>query len=357
MTRILSSDLLIADVIVSVSATQELRALVEHMQLRAGGKYTIDESQLKAFESALRSVPEVVAPGGSSANLLTTLSKLLRKEVEIRFVGVVGEGAHYEMVRQALRESQVGLIPEHIPHGVRTSEARSYVLVYPDGQVTTATFPGNAKQVLRPALLPEHVVEHSDVVLMQGSLWRKLHAEFVERLYYLTRKHACDLWLTLPTQYDLTSQEAQQFLEVLEHAALVFGNMSELTRLFNCSFSDAVGKLQRLMRLGGRNTHDVTAGLAYITLGARGCVLVTRDVAEEVPAILPEGMTVQNTIGAGDTAYAGFAAGYLKRLPLRDAAQLGMLLAGEKVTLNHTRLPDPLGSLKRLSPRLAEALS
>lgn len=355
MTRILSTDLLIADLIAPVDSQPALLELMETFHLAPGGKRSLEDGEAEAFRAAFKDMPCVVAPGGSSANVLTTLTGLLTKTVEVRFVGIAGEGAYGAMIREAMKQAHITLIPEHVPHGVKTQEAVSYVFVSPDGQCTLATHPGNARAVLKPALLPEHVVEHCDVVLAQGSLWRKFNTEFADRLYALTVKHGRSLWLTLPTQPHITPTERDKILEAIPHAQLILGNEGELVRMFGGTTPEALKKLQQVMR-GGAVEGGWPPSMAFITLGERGAVMVSRDAVQQfLPAEIPGGV-ILTTIGAGDTCYAGFAAGFLRGLSPQDAAQIGLTLAAHKLAVGGPRLASPLEVLRKSAPALAAQL-
>ncbi len=359
MTRILTSDVLIADVIAPVEGNAALQALVDTYQLKPGGKISLDEAQAQAFAEAFSGVAYEVVPGGSSANMLTTLSKLMPQKVDVRFVGIAGEGAHSAIIRESMAEAHIALLPDHLPQSMEAKAATSYVLVFADGQCTIATRAGNARELLKPAVFAEHVVKNADVLLAQGSLWHKFHEEFADRLYALCLKHGRQFWLTLPTQAKPTASECQKIIHMLPDATLVLGNEAELIRLFHAPLNEAVQKLQHLLQMEGRppigpSRHDKTA---FITMGERGCVLITKDKIEQVAAPKIAAGDIVNTIGAGDTSYAGFAAGYIKGLPVREAAQLGMALAGEKLRINAARLPDPYGTLRQKIPPLADLLA
>lgn len=359
MTRILTSDILIADVIAPVKGHAALEALVGQYHLRPGGKAQLDAEQGKAFEDAFSQVEYRVVPGGSSANMLTTLSKLMPQRIDVRFVGIAGEGAHSAVIREAMAEAHIALLPDHVPHGVLARAATSYVLVFDDGQCTIATVAGNAREILKPAVFAEHVVKHADVFFAQGSLWHKFHEEFADRLYALCMKHGRQFWLTLPTQAKPTQAECAKIIEMLPDATLVLGNEAEIMRLFHAPLNEAVRQLQALLQQPGRRamTPERHDKIAFITLAERGCVLITPEKIEQVAAPKIDSRDIVNTIGAGDTSYAGFVAGYLKGLPARDAAQLGMALAGEKLRINGPRLPDPKGVLEQTLPALAALLA
>ncbi|HRB02314.1 MAG TPA: PfkB family carbohydrate kinase, partial [Ilumatobacteraceae bacterium] len=85
--------------------------------------------------------------------------------------------------------------------------------------------------------------------------------------------------------------------------------------------------------------------LAVITVGERGCYVITRDsvitvAAEPVAQVL-------DTTGAGDLFAAGFLYGYTRDLPLAQCAKLGSIAAAE--VISHVG-PRPLIELKTLLP-------
>jgi len=358
MTRILSSDLLIADVIVPLDGNPHLLELADKYRMKPGNKQLLNDEQMKEFSAALEGVAVTVTPGGSSANMLSTLGKLLGKEIEVRFVGMPGNGVYGNVLRDAMAEAGIALVPERFPQCHATMEsAVSFVFVYPDGQCSIATYSGNARDILKPALLPEHLVKNSDIVLVQGSLWHKFNLEFTDRLIKLCKLHYKQLWLTLPTQANLTMEESNKFMDALAHASLVFGNQAELERLYDMPLKDALQHLQKTLRDHERAEEATGRTLGFITFGKNGAAIVGPHGVDDVPPIAIEDADIKNTLGAGDTAYGGFAAGYIKKLPDNVSAKIAMALAGEKLRINSSRLPNPKAALKNVAADLARFLS
>lgn len=356
MTRILSSDLLIADVLAPVAGNARVMELTEKYDMRPGAKIAITDEQVREFHQALEGVEVTVTPGGSSANMLTTLCRLLGKDVEVRFIGMAGDAKYCNLIRESMIEAGIVLVPERFPGGhVLLQSAISFVFIYPDGQCTIATNPGNAREALKPALIAEHLVKNSEVLLVQGSLWHKFHTDFADRLIKLCGKHHRQLWLTLPTQADISIDEQERFLHVLPEASLVFGNDAELGRLYGLALDEGLQKLQKVFRERAR-TSETDKGMGFITFGKDGAAVVTSDTIEFVDPIKIDAHDIVNTLGAGDTSYAGFAAGYLKKLPEIQSARIAMALAGEKLRINAPRLPDPRATLMEAAPELARML-
>lgn len=333
MTRILSSDILIADVITPLSGNLALLNLVEKYHLKPGGKTAITLSQFDEFSQAVEGATVAIAPGGSSANTLVTLKKLMGSEVEVDFLGVADHDMAGVMIRHSLQEAGIALHPNPSP---AAQTATSYVMLLVDGQRTIATYPGNARDILKPEMITEALVSGADVVFLQGSLWTKMGDAYADRMLDLALRYNKQIWLALPT-YSLPSGEHTDiFREAITRANMVLGNEEELARIYNTSPEIGLKRLQSAL------THQV----GFITCADKGVALVTKQGIERI-APPPVGAVV-NTLGAGDTAFAGFMAGMLKQKPAKEAAAIAMALASEKLKINHARLPDPKAVLQKL---------
>jgi len=353
MIRILSGDILIADVIVSLEGNPSLAALVEKYHLKPGGKEALDDTRLAEFSAAAKGHGVTVTPGGSSANMLATLGKLMGKDVEVRFLGVAGEGLYSGMIRDSLEEAGIALLPEHLPGG---QAAVSFVMVGEGGQCTIATHPGNARDLLKLSVISEDRVRECDVLLVQGSLWHKFERGFPDRMIELCRKHAKELWLTLPTQTKFSEDDARRFQQLIPHASLVLGNESELVRVYGAAFQAALVKLQMALGKPSPKEGKGKRAVGFITSGKTGAAIVTGDGIEYVAPMPIEARDIVNTLGAGDTSFAGFAAGYLRGLPTMACAQIAMALAEEKLRINNPRLAAPMAVMKEAFPNLARML-
>src|SRR4029077_9850821 len=121
------------------------------------------------------------------------------------------------------------------------------VVVMKGGQCTIATHPGNARDILKPAMITDGMVHGSDILLVQGSLWHKLNRTFPNRLLALGRRHGKKLWLTLPTQPELSEDDAAHFQRLIPDADLLLGNDAELVRVLCLPLEAALGELQRIL--------------------------------------------------------------------------------------------------------------
>jgi len=334
MTSILSSDILIADVITNVEGNPLITALIDKYGLTPGGKRAIDEHQFQEFSAAVDGRPITLTPGGSSANMLTTLSKLFDNRLDIKLIGVSGGGFSSQMIKSSLEEAGIALLPDNLPAVPVPKTAMSYVMLFPDGQRTIATYPGNARDILKPEMIAEEAVQASDIILMQGSLWGKMGKAYADRLYRLGMQYKKELWLALPTHSMPGDSPMPPFTNIIAQASLVLGNEEELARVYHSTIAEALKKLQQAFAA------DRTQ-VGFITLGEKGAAVVTREEIVFVPLSEKRATRIVNTLGAGDAAFAGFAYGYLKKMPYMESAEIAMALASAKLGVNGSRLPDP----------------
>jgi adenosine kinase len=111
-----------------------------------------------------------------------------------------------------------------------------------------------------------------------------------------------------------------EFLELIRGGTvdLVFANERELHSLYGTADFDTA--LQALRK---------DARLAVVTRSEKGCLVVTREQTEAVPASPVE--RVVDATGAGDLFAAGFLAGISRGADYRTAARLGGLVAAEVI--------------------------
>ncbi|MEK6746094.1 MAG: carbohydrate kinase family protein [Pseudomonadota bacterium] len=367
--NILTADLVIPDLIVRVQDSEKLQKLVRHYKLEGVSKQALTDEQFAEFSAVVKEMKAAgkltVEPGGSSANVLVTLSKLLGKgKLNTKYLGIAGDDEYTEKAKTSFNEAGVELFPDpktYQNNAPNPQSARSFVLLYEDGRRTIVTHPGNAKSILKPYHITDDMVKDSDVVFVQGSLWQKFDEKFPDKLVtqrWDNKHDKKELWLALPTHAKFGEENAKKFQWLIPSANLILGNMEELARIYQVSHNnpEALKKLQQTFNNEQHVLRDngYTKGqVAFITLEDQGAAIVTKDKIEFVNTrdIKPE--EIINTLGAGDTAFAGFAAGYLKGLPHQTSAEIAMALANQKLRHNGPRLNDPQEALKQSSPYLA----
>ena len=151
-----------------------------------------------------------------------------------------------------------------------------------------------------------------------------------------------DVALTLSDAFCVDRYRAE-FLDLIRTGTvdLVFANERELHSLYETADFDTA-----LNALRG------DAKLAVVTRSEKGCLVVTREETEAVPAVPVE--RVVDATGAGDLFAAGFLVGLARGEDYRDCARLGALAAAEVIShLGRTAgdLAQGAGAAERLRPR------
>lgn len=345
-TSILSADYLVADIVVELEGNLLLAELVKKYNMARGSKGQIDQQGFIEFSRAIQGYPVSISPGGSAANTLWTVGKVLGDEVSITFIGARGGSAYSRMISESLKEAGIKLLPEKFPaeeKGIRPETTVSFVVKFPKGGRAIVTYPGNADQIITSDIITDEMVKQADIVFLQGSLYRKFGEELPDKIIKLSEKHKKELWFALPTHGWFVEEHREMLIERMEnHASVVLGNEEELMMLYGMDDDSekALAKLDKAVR--GNNKIKV----AFITKGRNGAVILSKDGMQEIPAL--EADKIVNTLGAGDTAFAGFMIGCIKGLDYKKSAEIGLTLAKHKLTIDAARLPDPrkvVGSL------------
>lgn len=361
VTRLFSCDLLIADVIIPVNeenAASQVGELLREYQaqgkLLPGGKMTISAEEYMRFASIVNLPSRAFYPGGSSANVLVTLRGITGDNVHVDFLGIAGSDASDKAIMDAFATAGVKALSPYLPANSYPQSAISFVFVQGRGTRTIATYPGNAKQLFGPEMISDAQVSRSDIIFVQGSLWRKLHRACADQLMHLCAKHGKALWLAMPTQAEFgatpqsRSDKAQHFIWLIRNATLVLGNGEELRSVFHQGeqLADALEHLQ--------TEFTQSSQLGFITLGEEGGAVVTREGIRRVPIASVDKARIVNTLGAGDTAFGAFGAAYLalggseRDLTLdeaEDCAHFAMAIAAQKLYEPQARLSHPQQAL------------
>jgi adenosine kinase len=140
--------------------------------------------------------------------------------------------------------------------------------------------------------------------------------------------------LTLSDAFCVDRYRAE-FLDLIRTGTvdIVFANERELHSLYETAdFDTAVNALRN------------DARLAVITRSEKGCLVVTREETDAVPASPIERLV--DATGAGDLFAAGFLVGLSRGMEYRRAAGLGALVAAEVIQHLGAR---PETSLKALA--------
>ena len=215
-----------------------------------------------------------------------------------------------------------------------TPTGRCIIVVTPDAQRTMNTYLG-VSSLLCATDVDVDAVASGQVLYMEGYLFDRDDAK--EAFRHASRvAHANDrlVSLTLSDSFCVGRHRADFRALVADEVDLLFGNQDELLSLYEVESMD-----DALLAVRG------DCGLAVITTGADGCMVVTPDEVLHVPAEPVE--QVLDTTGAGDLFAAGFLYGYTRQRPLAECARYGSIAAAE--VISHVG-PRPLVELRTLLP-------
>jgi adenosine kinase len=316
----------IGNAIVDVIARAEDDFLRCH-GMRKGGMTLIDEARAEAIYASMG--PAVEISGGSAANTVVGVASLGARAA---FVGKVKDDALGRVFRHDIRAEGVAFDTKAATGGPAT--ACSYIIVTPDGERTMNTYLG-AAQNLAPDDVDADQITASAIVYLEGYLWDPPPAkEAFRKAAKIAHVAGRQVALTLSDAF-CVDRYRDEFLELIRSGTVdvVFANERELHSLYQTAdFDTAVQALR------------AEAKLAVVTRSEKGCVVVTREGAETVPAHPVE--RVVDATGAGDLFAAGFLHGIARGTDHRTAARLGALAAAEVIRHVGAR---PEVSLKELA--------
>jgi len=301
----------IGNAIVDVIARTEDDFLARH-GMRKGTMQLIDEPQAGAIYDAMG--PAVEISGGSAANTIVGVASLGARAA---FVGKVKHDQLGRVFAHDIRAAGVGF--DTPPAAAGPSTGRCYVLVTPDGERTMNTFLGAARD-LHPSDIDAETIAGAGIIYLEGYLWDPPHAkEAFLKAAQIAHAAGRRVALTLSDVFCVDRHRAE-FLDLIRTgtADLVFANERELHSLYGTAdFDSALNALR------------ADARLAVITRSEKGCLVVTREETDAIPAVPVE--RVVDATGAGDLFAAGFLVGLARGADYRSAARLGALAAAEVI--------------------------
>jgi len=297
-------------------------------KMRKGAMQLIDEPQAARIYDAMG--PAVEVSGGSAANTIVGAASLGARTA---FVGKVKDDELGRVFAHDIRAAGVAFTTP--PASAGPSTARCYVLVTPDGERTMNTFLG-AAQDLHPNDIDADAIAAAQIIYLEGYLWDPPRAkEAFLKAAKIAHDAERDVALTLSDAFCVDRYRAE-FLDLIRNGTvdLVFANERELHSLYETADFDTALKALR---------ND--ARLAVVTRSEKGCLVVSREGTDAVPAN-PIDRLVDAT-GAGDLFAAGFLVGLSRGADNRTAARLGALAAAEVIQHLGARPETSLKDLAR----------
>jgi 1-phosphofructokinase len=159
-------------------------------------------------------------------------------------------------------------------------------------------------------------LERPDIVVISGSLPPGIHPEIYRKLVAIAKDKGARV--ILDTDGNALRVGIQGFPEVIKP------NIHELSRLVGTELK-GIDVITR----AALTVHNQGVKIVLVSMGAKGILLVSKNKRYLAS---PPKVKVKNTIGAGDSAVAGFVYGLVKGKGLREAL-INSVAAGTATTL------------------------
>ncbi|MDE3059603.1 MAG: adenosine kinase [Pseudomonadota bacterium] len=271
--------------------------------------------------------PATECSGGSVANSLAGMASLGAKTA---FIGKVKNDQLGGIFTHDLHAVGVDFSTSMLARGPST--ASCFVYVTPDAQRTMATYIGACSRVSE-ADIDAKIIESAAVTYIEGYLWDTETAKAaIRKAVALAHKAGRKVAFTLSDVF-CVDRHRETFLQLIARDIdILFANEAELKSLYQTQdMAAAMAELRDLCRL------------AVVTRSEKGCMVLTKDAVEEVPA--QKIGRVIDTTGAGDLFASGFLYGLTRNQDLKSCAELGNRCAGEIIQQLGARSMRPLKEL------------
>ena len=265
-----------------------------------------------SFGQVERFVDSIDLVIGSSAAIFACGAA--RLGLRTAFVGVVGDDPMGRFMLDALRTRGVDVASCRVDHDVPTGAS---VILTSGSDRAILTAPGTMP-LLRDEDVPEALVARARHVHV-GSVFQldALRPRLASRL---AAAHRAGLTTSADCNWDPRDTWDGGVLEILGETDVFLPNAGEATRI--AGTRDVEAAARTLVAAGPR--------VVAVKCGREGAIAVERDgTLTRLPSLAVDAV---DTTGAGDSFDAGFIAGFLAGLPVRDCLALGVA-AGALSTL------------------------
>lgn len=265
--------------------------------------------------------------GGSVANTAAGFASL---GGNCAFIGLIADDLFGQQFKADIEQIGVDFKPEILKDMGPTGTC--IVTITPDSERTMSTHLGVAVH-LTPDAVDVATIRDSEITFLEGYLFLQemgLDTMQAAALMAHTADRTVAMTLSDPFVVQMKRDAIADFVK--GHVDILLANEDEIKLLYETEdLGEALIKLQQ----------DVS--LATVTLGPKGCIVVTEHGQQHVPcAAVPQ---LVDTTGAGDLFASGFLYGITHGMEPVAAAQLGNQCAGLIVQQIGARPQKPLQQL------------
>lgn len=286
---------------------------IERMNLTKGSMTLVEADRSAALYEAMG--PGIEASGGSAAN---TVSGVASFGGAAAYLGKVYDDQLGVVFGHDMRANGVAYDTKPATDGPPTG--RCLIVVTPDAERTMNTCLG-ASELFGPEDVDEDVVRAGRITYLEGYLFDRPEARDAYRLASTVAHDAGRrVALTLSDTFCVQRHIDEWRSLVVDSVDILFANAGELEALYETGLHQAIERVRK------------EVGLACVTNGAKGSMLVTADDVVEVDAVPVE--AVVDTTGAGDLYAAGVLYGLSTDADLATCGHLGSLAAS--AVIGHT---------------------
>jgi len=352
-TNIFAADMLLADVFHRKEDTGDF---IKKHNLRPAQRLSIEQD----MHNELLSLPydkQSTTIGGSTLLTMSTLKKL-NPDVNVDYMGMVGDDEHGKMIKKHLQEAKINLLTPNWPEGIKQETGTTHILKNNSHEIL-ATYSGTAAEALNRVLghephLLEKSIKKADIIYLPGSTMEKFGKSFVDEILRLRWENKKELILSLPVHANFGHDDPAVFQRLIKSANIVVGNDVEYCRIFGIDAArptsgahmDIVVKgIQKAFKeeiLLNNSMPCKSEPVAFITRGDQDALLVTAKAVIKIPIAKIE--NVNNSLGSGDAATAAFLDAELRGLSHEQSARYAMAMGAEKAqqTSHSPCLDNPL---------------
>lgn len=241
------------------------------------------------------------SPGGSAANTITGLARL---GLSTGFVGALGRDQEGKILLEDFRKNNVDT------SGISLLSGRTGIII---GFVDR-----KGERTLYPCPGVNSMLSEKDIDEGYAANASFMHiTSFVSDKQFILQKRIVkklpDVRISFSPGDLYVKKGARRLSPLIKRSSVVFLNEAEAEELTGKDFREGASRLL-----------DRGAGIAAVTLGARGCFVSGPEGSYDIPAYK---VNVVDTTGAGDAFAAGFLYTLIKGCSLLEAGRNGNMVA------------------------------